>query len=212
VYGTKEIRRGRKKIGWAQAIYPLRARLQELKNNALLDKRDEALDDELMELTKGELAFLATRPKLIQAGYTSLDSIPRTQKGNATRFFCPALKGMDSTTQAIVTKWIQLLHKHPAHLHALDTKDAQKQRDLGIKPLVGITTAKLADKYIIKRNKIRNQIALLCGHVETGVVFFLDHKSMRQPSTNLENSWHTPGRPEGKGNYAQNGEHDTGGN
>jgi len=104
VYGTEEIRRGRKKIGWAQAIYPLRARLQELKNNALLDKRDEALEDELMELKKGELAFLATRPKLIQAGYTSLDSIPRTQKGNVTRFFCPALKGIDNITQAIVTK------------------------------------------------------------------------------------------------------------
>jgi len=80
VYGTEEIRRGRKKIGWAQAIYPLRARLQELQNNALLDRRDEPLEDELRELQKGELAFLATRPKLIQAGYTLLDSIPRTQK------------------------------------------------------------------------------------------------------------------------------------
>ena len=35
VYGTEEKRQGRRKIGWAQAIYPLRARLQELKNNAL---------------------------------------------------------------------------------------------------------------------------------------------------------------------------------
>ena len=33
VYGTEEKRQGRRKIGWAQAIYPLRARLQELKNN-----------------------------------------------------------------------------------------------------------------------------------------------------------------------------------
>ena len=89
-------------------------------------------------------------------------------------YFCPALKGVDSRTQEIVSKWIQLLHKHPAHLHALDMKDAQKQRDPGIKPLAGITTSKLADKYIIKRNKIRNQITLLRGHVETGVVFFLD--------------------------------------
>jgi len=53
-------------------------------------------------------------------------------------------------------------------------KDAQKQRDPGIKPLAGITISKLADKYIIKRNKIRNQITLLRGHVEAGVVFFLD--------------------------------------
>ena len=53
-------------------------------------------------------------------------------------------------------------------------KDAQKQRDPGIKPMEGLTTSKLADKYIIKRIKIRNQITLLRGHVETGVVFFLD--------------------------------------
>ena len=57
VYGTEEIRRGRKKIGWARAIYPLRARLQELQNDALLDRWDESLEDELRELQKGELAF-----------------------------------------------------------------------------------------------------------------------------------------------------------
>ena len=93
IYDTEEKRQGRRKIGWAQAIYPLRARLQELKNNALLDKWDEALEDELMRLKKGELAILATRPKLIQAGYTSLDSIPRIQKGSGTRFYGPVLKG-----------------------------------------------------------------------------------------------------------------------
>ena len=43
IYGTEEKRQGRRKIGWAQAIYPLRARLQELKNNALSDKWDEVL-------------------------------------------------------------------------------------------------------------------------------------------------------------------------
>ena len=35
VYGTEETKRGHKKIGWARAIYPLRARLQELQNDAL---------------------------------------------------------------------------------------------------------------------------------------------------------------------------------
>jgi len=198
VYGTEEKRQGRKKIGWAQAIYPLRARLQELKNNVLLDKWDEALEDELMELKKGELAFLATRLKLIQAGYTTLDSIPRTQKGNATRLFCPALKGVDSRTQEIFSKWTQLLHKHPAHLHALDMKDAQKQRDPGIKPPAGITTSKLADKYIIKRNKIRNQITLLRGHVETGVVFFLDKiEKTTRACDNLLLTWKTHATPLG---------------
>ena len=81
--------------------------------------------DEFMELKVGEQAFMATRPKLIQAGYTTLDS----NKRSGTRFYCPALKGVDSTTQYKVSKWIQLLHKHPAHLHALDTKNAQPQRD-----------------------------------------------------------------------------------
>jgi len=38
----------------------------------------------------------------------------------------------------------------------MDIKDAQKQRDPGIKPLEGMTTSKLADKYIVKGNKIRN--------------------------------------------------------
>ena len=37
IYGLEEKRQGKRKIGWAQAIYPLRARLQELKNNALSD-------------------------------------------------------------------------------------------------------------------------------------------------------------------------------
>jgi len=108
-----------------------------------------------MELKSGEQAFMATWPKLIQAGYTTLDSIPRIPKGSGTRFYCPTLKGVDSRTQEKVSKWIQMLHKHPAHLHALDIKDAQKQRDPGIKSLAGMTISKLADKYTIKRNKIR---------------------------------------------------------
>jgi len=80
VYGLEEKRQGKRKIGWSQAIYPLRARLQELKSHLLLEKGDEALDDEFMELKIGEQAFMATRPKLIQAGYTTLDSIPRFKK------------------------------------------------------------------------------------------------------------------------------------
>jgi len=73
------------------------ARLQELKTiNLLLEKWDDALEDELIELKSGEQAFMSTRPRLIQAGYTTLDSIPRIQKGSGTRFYCPALKGVDS--------------------------------------------------------------------------------------------------------------------
>ena len=124
----------------------------------LSEKQDEVLEDELMELKSGQQAFIATRPKLIQAGYTTLDSIPRIQKGSGTRFYCHALKGVDRRTQEIVSKWIQLLQKHPAHLHALDIKDARQQRDPEIKLLAGMTMSKLTDKYTIKRNKIRNQI------------------------------------------------------
>ena len=116
---------------------------------------------------------MATRPKLIQAGYATLDSIPRLNKRSGTGFYCPALKGVDSTTQDKVSKWIQLLHKHPAHLHALDIKDTQQQRDPGIKLLAGITMSKLTDKYTIKRNKIRNQITLLRGQAEDGMAFSL---------------------------------------
>jgi len=115
-----------------------------------------------------------TRPKLIQAGYTTLDSIPRIQKGSRTKFYCPALKGIDSKTQDTVSRWIQLLHRHPAHLQALDIKDAREQRDPSIKLLEGMTTSKLADKYIVKRNKIRNQCTLLRGQVEEGGAFSLD--------------------------------------
>jgi len=127
----EEKKQGKSKIG-----YPLC--LQELKNNVLTEMWDEVLEDKLLELKSGEQASMATRPKLIQAGYTTLDSIPRIKKGSGTRFYYPALKGVDSKTQEQVSKWIQLLHKHPAHLHVLDIKDTQKQRDPGIEPLAGM--------------------------------------------------------------------------
>ena len=122
VYGLEEKRQGKRKIGWSQAMYPLRARLKELKTQLLSEKWDEVLEDELMELKSGEQAFMTTRPKLIQAGYTTLDSISRLKKGSGTRFYYPALKGVAMRTQEKVSKWIQLLHKHPTHLHALDKK------------------------------------------------------------------------------------------
>jgi len=86
----------------------------------------DTLDDELTDLRSGEQVFMAIRPKLIRAGYTTLDSIPHIQKGSGTRFYCPPRKGVDSKTQESATRWIQLFHKFPAHLHALDIKDAQK--------------------------------------------------------------------------------------
>jgi len=67
--------------------------------NLLPEQWDDALQDELRKLKSGEQAFMHTLPRLIQAGYTTLDSIPRIQKGSGTRFYCPALKGVDSKTQ-----------------------------------------------------------------------------------------------------------------
>jgi len=97
-----------------------------------------------------------------------------------------------------VSTWIQLLYKHPAHLHAIDIKDARQQRDPGIKLLEGMTTSKLADKYIVKRNKIWNQCTLLRGQVEDGVVFFLDKlEETTRACDNLLLTWKTHGSPQG---------------
>jgi len=89
VYGIEEGKQGKREIGWSQAIYPLRARLPELKSHLLLEKWDEALEDEFMELKSGEQAFMATRPKLIQAGYTTLDFIPRLKKKEWNEILLP---------------------------------------------------------------------------------------------------------------------------
>ena len=141
---------------------------------------------------------MATRPKPIQAGYTTLDSIPRLKKGSGTRFYCPALKGVDSRTQDKASKWIQLLHKHPANLHALDIKDAQPQRNPGIQSLAGMTITKLTNKCTIKRNKIRNQITFLRGQAEGGVAFFLNKvEETINTCDNLLLTWRTHGTPLG---------------
>jgi len=105
---------------------------------------------------------------------------------------------VDSRTQEKVSKWIELLHKHPAHLHALDIKDAQPQRDPGIKPLAGMSMSKLTDRYIIKRKKIRNQITILRGQAEDGVAFFLDRvEETINACDNLLLTWGTHGTPLG---------------
>jgi len=51
IYGTEDRERG----GWAQAVYPLRARLQELKEMHLHPERwNDTLEDELTDLRSGE--------------------------------------------------------------------------------------------------------------------------------------------------------------
>ena len=166
IYGTEDQEKDRRKTGWAQAVYPIRARLQELtETNPPSGRKGCPIEDELTDLRNGEQAFMAIRvmirPKLIEAGYTTLDSIPRIYRASGVRFYCPPLKGVDSKTQEIVTKWFQKLHKFPAHLHTLDIKEAQAQPNPGVECLGGMRTSQLVDKYIVKRNKIRNQCALL---------------------------------------------------
>ena len=68
------------------------------------EKWDNTLEDELIEFRSGEQVFMTIRPKLIRAGCTTLDSISRIQKGNGTRFYCPALKGVDRKTQERATR------------------------------------------------------------------------------------------------------------
>jgi len=91
---------------------PPQAWLQELKEaNPLSGRKEDTPEDELTDLRNCVHAFMAVRPKLIRAGYTTLDSIPRIQKGNRCKFYClPFLKGVDSKTQESVIRWIQKLH------------------------------------------------------------------------------------------------------
>jgi len=134
IYSTENREKGERKIGWAQAVYPLRARLQELKETNLHSERwDGTLEDELTGLRCSEQAFMAIHPKLIRAGYTTLDSIPRIQKGSGIRFYCPPLKGIDSKPQESATRWIQMLHKFLAHLHTLDIEPKNRDRPQGKK-------------------------------------------------------------------------------
>jgi len=146
--------------------------LQELKEaNSHFGRKGDIPEDELTHLRNGEQAFMAIRPKLIGAGYKTLDSIPRIQKASGVRFYCPPSKGkgVDKKTQEIVTNWIQKLHKFPARLYALDMKEAQAQRYPGVEQLRGMKTTQLADKYIVERNRIRNQYVLLKSIGEEGI-------------------------------------------
>jgi len=80
----------------------------------------------------------------------------------------------------------------------MDIKDAQKQRDPGIKSLERMTASKLADKYIVKQNKIRSQCTLLRGQVEDGVVFFIDKvEETIRACDNLLLTWKTHASPLG---------------
>jgi len=201
VYGRDHQEKGRKPIGWAQAILPLQARLQEpwLKDaNPHSWRKGNTPEDKLTDLRNGEQSFMAIRLKLIGAGCTTLDSIPRIQKASGKRFYCPPLKGVDKRTQEILTDWISELHKFPAHLHALDIKEVQAQRYPGVKQLSGIKTTQLADKHIVKRKRIRNQCALLKNIGEEGIQHYLDKPDeIIRACDKLKLTWTKHGSPLG---------------
>ena len=139
---------------------------------------------------------MAIRLKLIGAGYRTLDSIPRIQKGSRVRFYCHPLKGVDKRTQEIVTNWIQKLHKFPAHLHALNVKEAQAQKYPEVEQPKGMKTTQLADKYIVKRNTIRNQCALLKNIGKEGIQHYHDKlEEIIRACDKLLLTWTTHGSP-----------------
>ena len=91
-----------------------------------------------------------------------------------------------------------MLHKFPAHLHALDIQDAKTQRDPGIEQLEGMRTSQLEDKYMVKRNKIRNQCTLLRSQGEEGVLLYLDKvEEIIRACDKLLLAWKTHGPPLG---------------
>jgi len=59
-------------------------------------------------------------------------------------------------------------------------------------------TSQLADKYILKRNKIRNQCTLLRNQDEEGVLFYLDKsEEIMRACDKLLRTWKTHGSPLG---------------
>ena len=81
-------------------------------------------------------------------------------------------------------------------MHALDIKEAQAQRDLGEEQLGGMKTAQLVDRYIEKRNKIRNQCALLKHTGEQGIHHYHDKlEEISRACNKLLRTWTTDGSP-----------------
>jgi len=155
VYGRDHQEKGRKQIGWAQAPFGLGCRNLKMRTPTPAERKNTP-EDKLTDLRNGEQAIMAIRPKLIGAGYRTLDSILRIQKASGVRFYRPPLKGVDKRTQEIVKNWIQKLRKFPAHLHALNMKEAQAQKYPEVEQPRGMKTTQLADKYIVKHNTIQN--------------------------------------------------------
>jgi len=146
---------------------------------------------------------MSTRPKLIQAGYTTLDSIPRIQKGSGTRFYCPALKGADSKTQERVSRWIQLLHKHlaqspPCNRHKRCPKTVGPRYKI-TRRNDDVQTCRQIHCQTKQDTEPMHPLARPGGR--RGGVFPGQsrriNKGMRQPNNNMENTWFTTGGPEG---------------
>ena len=95
-----------------------------------------------------------------------------------------------------MTNWIQKPHKFPTHLHALDIKEAQTQRCPGVEQLRGMKTTQLLDKYIVKRNRTRNECTLLKNIGEEGIQHYPDKlEEIMRACDKLLHTWKTHGSP-----------------
>jgi len=137
IYGKECQEKGRKKRGWAQAIYPLRARLKQVKEaNSQPGRQGFTPEDALINLRNEEQTFMAIRPKLIGAGYKTLDSKfnPSRTKSWQGTFLLPPIKRGRQKNPRNSNKMDPKTTQIPGSLslHTLDIKEGQAQRDPGV--------------------------------------------------------------------------------
>jgi len=91
------------RIGWTQALKPLRDRRQALERSTKDNTKAETT--ELAVLSQGESAFVKIWPKLRASGFTTFDTIPRSSTTIArTRFSCPILRGVSAADAQVLTE------------------------------------------------------------------------------------------------------------
>ena len=96
----------RHRISWSRATMSMRLRRKELEN-ALTRQQPE--DAELLLLLEGEGAFKSALPRLIKAGFTSLDTIPRQQSSLWSDQFSlrtPITPGVSQAEREKIDRWL----------------------------------------------------------------------------------------------------------
>ena len=112
------------RIGWTQALKPLRDRRQALERSTKDNTKAETT--ELAVLSQGESAFVKLWPKLRANGFTTFDTIPRSSTTIArTRFSCPILREVNATDAQVLTEWLNSLHRIEGHIAGLELAEAR---------------------------------------------------------------------------------------